>query len=222
MNKEQIAQMIDISAVRADSTWNEIEQILEATKKYPFICVFTMPSMIDRIKDTVKSLPKTGVGGIVGFPSGGDTTSMKVNQAKELVAVGCDEVDMVLNIGKLKSGFYDEVKNDILAVKEAVAPLPLKVIIEVCLLTDDQITKASEIVRDCGVAFLKTGTGWAGATTMHHIDIIKQTVGDTIPLKVAGGVRDLNTLLEMKAKGVSRFGIGYKSAIQIMEQCEEA
>ena len=222
MDKEQIAQMIDISAVRADSTWDEIEQILEATKKYPFICVFTMPSMIDRIKDTVKSLPKTGVGGIVGFPSGGDTTSMKVNQAKELVAVGCDEVDMVLNIGKLKSGFYDEVKNDILAVKEAVAPLPLKVIIEVCLLTDDQIAKASEVVRDCGVAFLKTGTGWAGATTMHHIDIIKQTVGDTIPLKVAGGVRDLNTLLEMKAKGVSRFGIGYKSAIQIMEQCEEA
>jgi deoxyribose-phosphate aldolase len=127
---------------------------------------------------------------------------------------------MVMNIGKLKSGFDEEVKSDILAVKEAVAPLPLKVIIEVCLLTDEEITRASKIVRDCGVAFLKTGTGWAGATTMHHIDVIKEAVADTIPLKVAGGVRDLKTLLEMKAKGVSRFGIGYKSAIQIMEQCE--
>ena len=220
MNKEQIAQLIDISAVRADSTWSEIEQIMEATKQYPFICVFTMPSMIKRIRKEVKSLPKTGLGGIVSFPSGGDTTSMKVNQAKELVATGCDEVDMVMNIGKLKSGFDEEVKSDILAVKEAVAPLPLKVIIEVCLLTDEEITRASKIVRDCGVAFLKTGTGWAGATTMHHIDVIKEAVADTIPLKVAGGVRDLKTLLEMKAKGVSRFGIGYKSAIQIMEQCE--
>ena len=220
MNKEQIAQLIDISAVRADSTWSEIEQIMKATKQYPFICVFTMPSMIERIRKEVKSLPKTGLGGIVGFPSGGDTTSMKVNQAKELVATGCDEVDMVMNIGKLKSGFDEEVKSDILAVKEAVAPLPLKVIIEVCLLTDEEITRASKIVRDCGVAFLKTGTGWAGATTMHHIDVIKEAVADTIPLKVAGGVRDLKTLLEMRAKGVSRFGIGYKSAIQIMEQCE--
>ena len=96
----------------------------------------------------------------------------------------------------------------------------MKVIIEVCLLTDEEIPRASKIVRDCGVAFLKTGTGWAGATTMHHIDVIKEAVADTIPLKVAGGVRDLKTLLEMKAKGVSRFGIGYKSAIQIMEQCE--
>ena len=109
MNKEQIAQLIDISAVRADSTWSEIEQIMEATKQYPFICVFTMPSMIERIRKEVKSLPKTGLGGIVGFPSGGDTTSMKVNQARELVATGCDEVDMVMNIGKLKSGFDQEV-----------------------------------------------------------------------------------------------------------------
>lgn len=220
ISKAQIAQMIDISAVRADSTWDEIELIIEASKKYPFICIFVMPSMLERISDKVKALPQTGLGGIVGFPSGGDTTSMKVNQARELVETGCDEIDMVMNIGKLKSGFYDEVQSDILAVKQAVAPLPLKVIMEVCLLTDEQIAKASEIIRDCGVAYLKTGTGWAGATTMHHINVIKSSVGDTIPLKVAGGVRDLNTLLEMHAKGVSRFGIGYKSAIKIMEECQ--
>ena len=220
ISKAQIAQMIDISAVRADSTWDEIELIIEASKKYPFICIFVMPSMLERISDKVKVLPQTGLGGIVGFPSGGDTTSMKVNQARELVETGCDEIDMVMNVGKLKSGFYDEVQSDILAVKQAVAPLPLKVIMEVCLLTDEQIAKASEIIRDCGVAYLKTGTGWAGATTMHHINVIKSSVGDTIPLKVAGGVRDLNTLLEMHAKGVSRFGIGYKSAIKIMEECQ--
>lgn len=220
MKQEEIAQMIDISAVRADSTWAEIEQIIASCEEYPFICVFVMQGMIEKIKSQVKAMPKTGLGGIVGFPSGGETTSMKVAQAVELVQTGCNEVDMVMNIGKLKSGFYEEVKQDILAVKAAVAPLPLKVIIEVCLLSEEEIVKASEIVCDCGVAYLKTGTGWAGSTTMEHIDIIKQTVGDRIPVKVAGGVRDLDTLLKMHSKGVSRFGIGYKSAIKIMEECK--
>lgn len=92
---------------------------------------------------------------------------------------------------------------------------------EVVLLTDEELTKASSIVRDAGASFVKTGTGWAGATTEHHIEVIKKAVGDTIPLKVAGGVRSLDTLLKMKEMGVSRFGIGYKSALQIMKQAEE-
>jgi len=220
MDINEIAQMIDISAVRADSTMEEIEQILKATEKYPFICIFTMPSMISRIKEKVNCLPNTKLGGIVGFPSGGETKESKISEAKELNGLGCQEIDMVLNVGKLKSGFDDEVKEEILAIKEAISPTPLKVIMEVCLLNDDEITRASKIIRDCGAAFVKTGTGWAGATTMHHIDVIKAAVGDTIPLKVAGGVRDIDTLLAMKAKGVSRFGIGFKSAIKIMEQCQ--
>lgn len=97
---------------------------------------------------------------------------------------GCDEVDMVLNIGKLKSGMLDEVKDEIVKVRAAVSPLPLKVILEVVLLTDEEIRQASRIVRDSGAAFVKTGTGWAGATTNHHIEVIKEAVGDTIPLKV--------------------------------------
>ena len=219
MNREELAQMIDISAVRADSTMEEIEQILDAAGKYPFICIFTMPSMISNIKERVKSLPKTGIGGIVGFPSGGETIQSKLSEARELKALGCDEIDMVMNIGKLKSGMDKEVKEEIEAIRDAVYPKPLKVIMEVCLLTDDEITRAARIIRDCRASFIKTGTGWAGATTMHHIDVIKATVGDTIPLKVAGGVRDLETLMEMHKKGVNRFGIGFKSAIKIIEQC---
>lgn len=212
--------MIDISAVRADSTIEEIEQIMDATKKYPFICIFTMPSMIAKIKERVKALPKTGIGGIVGFPSGGETTESKLAEAQEMKELGCDEIDMVLNIGKLKSNMDKEVADEILAIRKVVSPTPLKVIMEVALLTDDEITRAAKIIRDCGASFVKTGTGWAGATTMHHIDVIKAAVGDTIPLKVAGGVRDLDSLLEMHSKGVSRFGIGFKSAIKVMEQCQ--
>jgi len=220
MNKDELARMIDISAVRADSTMEEVDQILDAAKQHPFICIFTMPCMIEQIKDKVRDLPLTGIGGIVGFPSGGETTKTKVAEALEMKALGCDEIDMVMNIGLLKSGKDSEVRDDITAVLKAVQPTPLKVIMEVCLLTDDEITRAAMIIRDCGASFVKTGTGWAGATTMHHIEVIKAAVGDTIPLKVAGGVRDLDILLKMHSMGVSRFGIGFKSAIKIIEQCQ--
>lgn len=101
MTIKEIASMIDISAVRAESTWNEIEDILNAAKKYPFICIFSMPSMIDRILPYMNEIPETKLGGIVGFPSGGETLETKLFQARQMKEKGCDEVDMVLNIGKL-------------------------------------------------------------------------------------------------------------------------
>ncbi len=220
MTKHEIARLIDISAVRADSTLKEINEVVEAAKQHDFICVFAMPSMVDKISEPISQMPSVLCGGVVGFPSGAETTPCKVFQATELKAKGCDEIDMVINIGKLKSGLIDEVCEDILKVKEVVSPLPLKVIIEVALLSDEEIVTASKIVMECGATFVKTGTGWAGATSLHHVKLIKQTVGDNILVKVAGGVRNLETLLEMRALGVSRFGIGYNSALEIMKQIE--
>ena len=221
MTIKELASMIDISAVRAESTWNEIEDILNAAQRYPFICIFSMPSMIDRILPYMPQIPETKLGGIVGFPSGGETLESKLFEAKQMKEKGCNEVDMVMNIGKLKSGFYSEVQDEIEQIRKVVSPLPLKVIMEVALLTDEELKKAATIVRDAGASFAKTGTGWAGATTEHHIEIIKSAVGDTIPVKVAGGVRSLDTLLKLKDMGVSRFGIGYKSALKIMQEAEE-
>ncbi|MFI3268350.1 MAG: deoxyribose-phosphate aldolase [Rikenellaceae bacterium] len=221
MNKHEIARLIDISAVRADSSLKEVNEVIEAAKQHDFICVFAMPSMVDKISDQLSQMPTVLCGGVVGFPSGSETTSCKVFQAQELKAKKCDEIDMVINIGKLKSGLLDEVRDDILKVKEVVSPLPLKVIIEVALLSDEEIVTASQIVMECGATFVKTGTGWAGATTLHHVKLIKQTVKDNILVKVAGGVRDLETLLKMHSLGVSRFGIGYNSALEIMAQAEK-
>ncbi len=221
MSVEEIASMIDISAVRAESTWNEIEDILNAIQKYPFICIFSMPGMIDHIKSRMKNCQRTKLGGIVGFPSGGETFEAKLFEAVQLKEKGCDEIDMVLNIGKLKSGMLEEVKTEIQCIRTAVAPIPLKVIMEVVLLTDEEIKLASKIIRDAGASFVKTGTGWAGPTTEHHIEVIKEAVGDSIPLKVAGGVRSLDTLLRMRDMGVSRFGIGYQSALHIMAEAEQ-
>lgn len=174
MTIKEIASMIDISAVRAESTWNEIEDILQATRKYPFICIFSMPSMLDRILPYRKEIPNLRIGGIVGFPSGGETLETKLFEVKQLKEKGCDEIDMVLNIGKLKSGFVEEVKDEIEHIKAVVSPLPLKVIMEVVLLTDEEIATAARIIRDAGASFVKTGTGWAGATTEHHIILCKK------------------------------------------------
>ncbi|MFR9602731.1 MAG: deoxyribose-phosphate aldolase [Rikenellaceae bacterium] len=217
LSTEQIARMVDISAVKSDSATPEIEKIIEGAIKHNFICVFAMPSFTKMVVDRLADYPSIKVGGIVGFPSGGETSSAKVFQAKELIEIGCDEVDMVINVGKLKSGLLDEVLADIKAVREVTRSVIFKVIMEVALLTDEEIQTASKLILEAGADFVKTGTGWAGATTMHHVKLIKESVGDKILLKVAGGVRDLDTLLEMEAAGVSRFGIGHASALKIME-----
>ena len=219
LKSHELARMIDISAVRAESTLAEVNRIVEAAKEHHFICVFSMPSMLPYVFDGLRGVEDVGIGGIVGFPSGGDSTESKLWQANDLKQRGCNEIDMVMNIGKLKSGLYDDVVEEIRSIKAAVSPLPLKVIIEVALLTDDEVAKAASLVLDGGADFVKTGTGWAGATDMHHVEIIRRTVGDRIKLKVAGGVRSLATLEAMYDAGVSRFGIGYKSALQIMQEC---
>lgn len=216
---QEIARLIDISAVQANSTRQDVEDIIAGALKYNFICVFPMPGLLPVVFDSLKENPQIGIGGVVGFPSGGETTESKLAQAGELKAAGCNEIDMVMNIGKLKSSMTDDVEDEIRRIKAIVSPLPLKVIIEAVLLTDEEIQTASAIILKAGADYIKTGTGWAGATTLHHIRLIKDTVGDAIKLKVAGGVRTLDTLLEMYRMGVSRFGIGYKSALSIMEEC---
>lgn len=218
LSKHEVAQMIDISAVQSFSTKEDVENIIEAAKKHRFICVFALHGFTQQTLDALKNEEDIIVGGVVGFPSGGELTKFKVEQAKTLIEMGCKEIDMVLNVGWLKSGMDKEVAQDIRAVADTCGTIPLKVIMEVPILTDDEIARAAHIICDNGASFLKTGTGWSGSTTEHHIKVIKDAVGDTLPLKVAGGVRDLETLSKMVDMGVSRFGIGYKAALEIMEE----
>jgi deoxyribose-phosphate aldolase len=218
LSQKQLAQMVDISAVRADSSQAEIQAIVEAAKEHCFICVFTLPCFASYAHDLLAGSAGIDLGSTVGFPSGSSTTSAKVFEARELARMGCDELDMVINIGKLKSGLYLEVADDIRKVVETGGSIPVKVILEVSLLKDSEIQDAAKIVRDSGAQFVKTGTGWFGPTTFEHINLIKNAVGDTVKLKVAGGVRSLDVLLQMYEMGVSRFGIGHKSALSIMDE----
>jgi deoxyribose-phosphate aldolase len=142
-----------------------------------------------------------------------------VKQAEYYVSLGADEIDMVMNVGYLKSGMYKEALEDIKAVRNACVGTSLKVIIEAMLLSDDQIRDACKIVVDSGADYAKSGTGFSAApTTLHHVEVMKKAVGNSAKLKVAGGVRDLATLVTMYAMGAHRFGIGMAASISIIEE----
>lgn len=219
MDLLQIPRMIDISGVRTDVSLQELDQIAALAQQHRFICAFAMPCFTRYLVEKLKNDPDIKVGGVVGFPSGADTTFVKVADAKDMMSAGVDELDMVINVGALKSGKYDLVKRDIQAVAEAAGDMPLKTILEVAYLTDYEIAKGAEIAVSAGAAYVKTGTGWAGKpTTVDHIRLIKKTIGDSALIKAAGGVRTLDTLLEMVDAGCSRFGIGVNSVVKIMDE----
>jgi deoxyribose-phosphate aldolase len=222
LTSHDIARMMDVSVLSADTTEQDVRDLAAFAKKYQCVAVFTLPGQVPLIKQLLADEPHIGVGGAVGFPSGGETTKTKVAETKELLQLGCNEIDMVINIGMLCSGRYQYVGDEIKAVADAANGLPLKVILECHYLNDDQIRKGCELCLEAGVAFVKTGTGWAPTgATVENITLMKSCVGDTIGVKAAGGVRDLETLGELYRRGARRFGLGLKSAITIFDECAE-
>ena len=221
LNAQEIARMIDLSCVRAASTLDEIQEMAKIAMQYGCICTFALPAHTPLLIDLLKHRDDILIGGTVGFPSGATTTACKVAEAVELREMGCNELDMVMNIAWLKAGKDDLVSKDIKAVIEAAQGLPVKVILECHHLSDEEIIRACEISADAGVSFVKTGTGWApSGATLSNTKLMKQTVGSRCEVKAAGGVRDLKTLLAMHEVGVTRFGIGVHTAVDIFKEIE--
>jgi deoxyribose-phosphate aldolase len=217
---QEIAKMIDLSCVRTTSSKADIEEMVDAAFKYGFGQISVLQCFIPYTRQLLKGTPNIRLVGNVSFPSGSDSTSLKIVQAKEMVASGCDEIDMVMNIGKLRSGELAEVEADVQAVIETVHPLPVKVIIEIMYLTTEETSQACNICLRTGAAFIKTGTGWANrGTTLEDVGLVKSLVGDRIKIKASGGIRDLNTLVDMYNAGASRFGVNLKSGMKIIEEC---
>lgn len=222
LTANEIAKMIDLSCVRTYSTRQDILDLVENAKKYKFGQVSVMQCFLPLTKELLKDSPHVHIVGNVSFPSGSDTTTVKVFQAHEMVAAGCDEIDMVMNVGMLRSGMVDDVVSDVKAVIQAADGLPVKVIIEVSYLNQAEVKKACQICVDCGATFVKTGTGWAEkGTTVEDIKLIRSIVGDSIKIKASGGIRNLSTLVEMYNQGARRFGVNLKSGLSIVEECLE-
>lgn len=203
---QNLAKFIDHTLLAADTTPAQIKTLCAEAAEYHFasVCVNTgyVPLASECLKDS-----EVKVCCVVGFPLGAGLTEAKAFEAAEAVRRGADEVDMVINVGMLKSGDLAFVKQDIEAVFAACGKAALKVILENCLLTDEEITQVCEICRTMKVGFVKTSTGFStmGATE-HHVALMRSVVGDEIGVKASGGVRDRETAEKMIKAGANRVG----------------
>jgi deoxyribose-phosphate aldolase len=217
-----LARMIDLSCVRTTSRKSDIDEMVAAARRYGFGQVSVLQSFIPYTRRLLEGVRDVHLVGNVSFPTGSDTTSLKVLQTREMVAAGCDELDVVMNIGKLLSGELADVESDVRAVVETARPVPVKVIIEVMCLRPEEMRQACLICINAGAAFVKTGTGWAErSTTVEDVTLIKSFVDDHIQIKASGGIRSLDTLLAMHEAGARRFGVNLRSGIQIVEEALE-
>jgi len=216
---EQAARLIDISAVRTAHTLNDVKKLVEYARRYRFINVHVLPNWVKLLSEMLADVPDVYVGAPVGFPSGGHTMQIKLEEAKRLTEDGVQEMDIVMNIGRLKNEEYDYVLDEL---RQIIGGTPkhvlTKVIIEINVLDDNEMARACELVIESGADFLKTGTGWiAGNANIDRIRKIKQICGSKIKVKAAGGIRTPREFLELHDMGVERMGINTKSAIEIVE-----
>lgn len=214
----ELAQMMDLSAVQAQHTEEDVRQVAAIAIRYQCKAVFTLPSQTHFLGQLI-GVEKVVVGGVVGFPSGGTTMNTKRREARELIDLGCKELDMAINIGKLRSGDNAYVLEDIQSIVEVADGIPVKVILECHHLSRDEIRTGCELSIAAGAAFVKTATGWAPTgATLENISLIHSFTQEEIEIKAAGDVRGLETVLEMYRRGARRFGIGLSSGKMILEQ----
>ncbi len=219
MTARDIARLTDISAVRTPHGEAEIREMVENARRHSFYAVHVLPCWVGFLRDLLAASPEVLAGAPVGFPSGAHRTDIKVAEARALMSDGVQEMDMMLNVGKLRSGDRRYVLEDIRAVVQAAGALPVKVIIEAPLLSDDQIRLACDLCIQGAAAFVKTSTGWLpGGSSLPMLRLITAHVGRAIQVKAAGGIRDVQTLVEMRRLGVARFGINLHTAVQIVTQ----
>ena len=220
LSVHNLARMLDLSAVRTDVDLAEVRRLAEQARAFDCICTFVMPCYLPELAALLADAPTVGVGGVVGFPSGAVSTESKVHEARRQLEQGAIELDMVINVGRLRSGQDTFVEDDIRAVVEAAGSTPVKVILEAHYLSETEIVRGSTIAVRAGAAYVKTGTGWAPTgATLDNVALIKSVVGDAAQVKAAGGVRDLDTVAAMIRRGVSRFGVGLTSGVSILEEC---
>ena len=208
MELSKILSMVDHTLLKPESTWAQIKEICDDAIKYQTATVCIPASYVARCKAYMQEKgSKVGVCTVIGFPTGYSTTATKVFEAADAVKNGADEVDMVINIGMLKDGGDDEVLAEINAIKEACAGKPLKVIIETCLLTEDEKVRMCNIVSKSDADFIKTSTGFSTAgATFADVELMKKHMAEGKEIKAAGGISSLDDAERFIALGATRLG----------------
>ena len=212
MNK---AQMIDHTLLKADAKKEQVTALIEEAKEYGFKSVCLNPTWVSYAAEQLKGTDVL-VCTVIGFPLGASTSAVKAFETKDAIANGAGEIDMVVNISGLKDGNDELVESDIRAVVEAANGTLVKVIIETCLMTDEEIVKACELSVKAGADFVKTSTGFStGGATVEDVALMRKTVGPDLGVKASGGVRSAKDFDALVEAGATR--IGASSGISIVK-----
>lgn len=213
MDKEKVLGMIDHTLLKAVSTWPEIESLCDEAVKYHTASVCVPPCFIKRIHDQYGDT--LAICTVIGFPLGYNTTEIKVAETRQAIADGAVEVDMVVNLGDVKSGAFDKVTEEIRAVKQAAGSRILKVIIETCYLTEAEKIALCRCVTDAGADYIKTSTGFGTAgAQLEDIALFRKHIGPKVKIKAAGGIRTPEDLEAFVNAGCDR--IGTSSAVKLL------
>lgn len=205
MDIKEILSKCDHTLLSQTATWNEIKEICDDGMKYNTASVCIPASYVKQAKEYVGE--RLAICTVIGFPNGYSTTACKCFEAEDAVKTGADEIDMVINIGWLKDKKYDLVLNEIREIKKACNGKILKVIIETCLLTDEEKIKMCEIVSKSGADYIKTSTGFSsGGATEHDIKIFAENVAPNVKIKAAGGISSIEDAENFIKLGASRLG----------------
>jgi deoxyribose-phosphate aldolase len=213
MEKKEIWKFIDHTLLKAAARWEEIKKICDEALEYGAASVCVPPAFVERIKKTYRnSLP---ICTVIGFPLGYSTRATKAAEAGEALALGADEIDMVINLGDVKSGNFDAVTAEIAALREAAAGKILKVIVETCYLEEFEKIALCGAVTKAGADYIKTSTGFGSAgAKLEDIRLFKQHIGPGVKIKAAGGITTLEEINAFIGAGCSR--IGTSRGVQIL------
>lgn len=205
MDKKDVLKIVDHTLLKQTATWDEIRQILDDAMKYETASACIPASYVKQAAEYVGG--KLPICTVIGFPNGYNTTAVKVFETKDAIANGAEEIDMVINIGHLKDKKYQEIEDEIRQIHEACNGKILKVIIETCLLTEEEKIKMCEIVTSAGAEYIKTSTGFStSGATFADVELMKKYVGKDVKVKAAGGISSFDDAEEFMRLGADRLG----------------
>ncbi|MBD9013197.1 MAG: deoxyribose-phosphate aldolase [Lachnospiraceae bacterium] len=218
MNTSDVLKIVDHTLLAQTATWAEIREILDDSMKFQTASACIPAAYVKQAAEYVEG--KLPICTVIGFPNGYSTTATKVFETRDAIANGASEIDMVINIGFLKDGRYDEVEEEIRRIHEACDGKILKVIIETCLLTEEEKIKMCEIVTRSGAEFIKTSTGFSKAgATFEDVKLMKEHVGKGVRVKAAGGISSFADAEEFMRLGADR--LGTSRLVKIMKQTDQ-
>lgn len=206
INKKSVAGIIDHTILKPNATKEQIIKLCNEAKEYGFASVCVNPTHIALCAEQLKGT-EVAVCTVIGFPLGANTSAVKAFETKDAIANGATEVDMVVNVGAIKDGNWDLVQSDIAAVVEAANGTLVKVIIETCLLTDEEKAQVSKVAKAAGANFVKTSTGFStGGATPHDVAIMREAVGPELGVKASGGIHNAEEAIACINAGATRLG----------------